>query len=104
MKPSREQIEFWLRELRTPELLMELTEMHPRIGRRLESTRPAIAAAITCERTACLLRWRRKSVRRGVRIANFGNLSSSRSNNSAVSEVQAAKPDHCQPRFGDQKL
>jgi len=26
MKPSQEQIEFWLRELRTPELLVELTE------------------------------------------------------------------------------
>jgi len=46
-KPSQEQIEFWLRELRTPELLLELTEAHPGIARRIESVRPAIAAALT---------------------------------------------------------
>jgi len=38
-----------MRELRTPALLMELTEAHHDIARRLEHTRPAIAAAITCD-------------------------------------------------------
>jgi hypothetical protein len=48
-KPSREQIEFWLRELRTPELLVELAEAHPDIAHRMESARQAVAAALTRE-------------------------------------------------------
>lgn len=46
-QPSQDQIEFWLRELRTPELLVELAEANSGIAHRLESTRPAIAAALT---------------------------------------------------------
>jgi hypothetical protein len=47
--PSQEQIEFWLRELRTPELLVELAEAHPDIAHRMKSARHAIAAALTRE-------------------------------------------------------
>jgi hypothetical protein len=48
-QPSQEQIEFWLRELRTPELLVELAEAHSEVAHRLGSARPAIAAALTRE-------------------------------------------------------
>jgi hypothetical protein len=48
-RPSQNNVEFWLRELRTPELLLELAELHPDVARRLESARPAIAAALTAE-------------------------------------------------------
>jgi hypothetical protein len=49
-QPSPEQVGFWLRELRTPELLLELAEAHSEIAHRLESSRPAVAAALTRER------------------------------------------------------
>jgi hypothetical protein len=39
-------IEFWFRELRTPELLMELATTYPATARQLESVRPAITAAV----------------------------------------------------------
>src|SRR5690606_36338105 len=35
-----EQIEFWLRELRTPELLVEVAGQHPEIAKRLTEVRP----------------------------------------------------------------
>ena len=46
-QPSPEQVEFWFRELRTPELLVELEGTHADAARRLESARPVIAAALT---------------------------------------------------------
>ena len=38
-EPSRERIEFWLLELRTPELLIEAAASHPGIAKRLEAAR-----------------------------------------------------------------
>ncbi len=45
--PARELIEFWLRELRSPELLMELAAMHATVARGIASTRAAVSAALT---------------------------------------------------------
>jgi hypothetical protein len=53
--PSEEQVEFWFRELRTPELLVELAQAHPETARRLESARAAIAAALTGKQDAVAL-------------------------------------------------
>jgi hypothetical protein len=44
--PTPEQIEFWLRELRTPELLMECVRRFPADATTLAGARPAVAAAI----------------------------------------------------------
>ncbi len=44
-KPNPAQIRFWLRELRTPELLMEVARRHPSTCRRLVSTRPLLTHA-----------------------------------------------------------
>jgi hypothetical protein len=45
-RPSAVQIKFWLRELRTPELLVEVARKFPRICRRLASVRPLLKAAL----------------------------------------------------------
>jgi hypothetical protein len=45
-KPTTAQITFWLRELRTPELLMQLAEKRARLCRRLVGDRPLLAAAV----------------------------------------------------------
>jgi hypothetical protein len=42
MKPLRAQIQFWLRELRTPELLLELARRHPMICRQSIRQRPLL--------------------------------------------------------------
>ncbi|MGA2557772.1 MAG: hypothetical protein ABSG04_16000 [Verrucomicrobiota bacterium] len=44
-KPSAAQIDFWLRELRTPELLMEVARANAAFCRRLMATRPLLAHA-----------------------------------------------------------
>jgi hypothetical protein len=49
-KPNPTQIRFWLQELRTPELILELTKRHPAISRRLVSTRPLLACALPGQR------------------------------------------------------
>jgi len=41
-----EQIEFWLRELRTPELLIEVAGQHPEIAKRLTEVRPLLRYAL----------------------------------------------------------
>ena len=46
-RPSAVQINFWLRELRTPELLVEVGQKYPRRCRRLASVRPLLKAALT---------------------------------------------------------
>ena len=45
VKPNPAQIRFWLQELRTPELLMELAQRHTTLCRRLVSKRPLLAHA-----------------------------------------------------------
>lgn len=45
--PTRDLIGFWLRELRSPELLIELTRTHPGEARLLAAGRDAVAAALT---------------------------------------------------------
>ena len=42
-KPTAEKIRFWLRELRTPELLIEVGQAHPRLVSRLAAARPLLA-------------------------------------------------------------
>jgi hypothetical protein len=44
-RPSSAHISFWLRELRTPELLAEIARSHPDTCRRLFARRPLLAAA-----------------------------------------------------------
>jgi len=39
-------VEFWLRELRTPELLMAVAAAHPELARRIAEVRPAVEAAM----------------------------------------------------------
>ena len=45
--PKPGQADFWLRELRTPELLMELVRRRPARARRLEATRSLLSIAAT---------------------------------------------------------
>jgi len=47
---TRELVKFWLRELRTPELLMEVAGAHPELARDEAVLRPAVRAALS----ACL--------------------------------------------------
>jgi hypothetical protein len=42
-RPSRQQVHFWLREARTPELLIELARNYRAPARRLARSRPAVA-------------------------------------------------------------
>jgi hypothetical protein len=63
-RPPRRQIEFWLREARTPELLVELGRKYSGTARKVASSRPAVrwaltgrlrqvAVALRAEETAC---------------------------------------------------
>ncbi len=45
-RPSTVQIKFWLRELRTPELLIEVGQKFPRLCRRLALVRPLLKTAL----------------------------------------------------------
>ncbi|MBI4536946.1 MAG: hypothetical protein HY712_03190 [candidate division NC10 bacterium] len=45
--PRPGQVDFWLRELRTPELLVELVRRRPARARRLETARPLLRRAAT---------------------------------------------------------
>ena len=44
-KPNSAQIRFWLQELRTPQLLVEVAQRHTLLCRRLVSTRPLLRHA-----------------------------------------------------------
>ncbi len=44
-QPTREQIDFWLLELRTPELLVETATAHPGFARTVEAFRPLLKFA-----------------------------------------------------------
>ena len=45
--PSDEQISLWLREIRAPELLLDVVQAHPRMAAELAPARSAVAAALT---------------------------------------------------------
>ncbi len=45
-QPAPERVEFWLLELRTPELLMEVAEASPDSSQELENVRPLLKAAL----------------------------------------------------------
>jgi hypothetical protein len=47
--PTDEQVRFWLREMRSPELLMKVTRAHPSVARELESSRPLLTHAFSGE-------------------------------------------------------
>ena len=49
-KPSRQRIAFWLREVRTSEILVTLCEQHTATARRLASVRPALRPALRGDR------------------------------------------------------
>jgi hypothetical protein len=46
-RPGRRQIAFWLREARTPELLLDLCQKYAGTARRLTAVRPLLAWALT---------------------------------------------------------
>jgi hypothetical protein len=50
--PAAGQVEFWLRELRTPELLVDLARRHEGQARSLTRDRPLIEAALAGDRDA----------------------------------------------------
>jgi hypothetical protein len=47
--PGRSRVTFWLKELRTPELLVEIARHYPRPCRRMAASRPLLAAALAGE-------------------------------------------------------
>ncbi len=47
--PTREELAFWLREMRTPELLLEVARLHPRACRRLAAQRPLLTNALASD-------------------------------------------------------
>ncbi len=49
--PTQPQLRFWLRELRTPELLLELAAKHLAICRKLGETRPLLKLAVAGDET-----------------------------------------------------
>ena len=44
--PTRSHVQFWLRELRTPELLVDVAALHPVASRRMQRMRPLLAHAL----------------------------------------------------------
>jgi hypothetical protein len=48
-KPGPAQIQFWLLELRTPQLLLEVARAHPSLTRRLATKRPLLKYAFSSE-------------------------------------------------------
>jgi hypothetical protein len=45
-EPAPAVVEFWLRELRSPELLAEAAQVHPERAHAIATERPAVAAAL----------------------------------------------------------
>jgi len=45
-EPAPSLIEFWLRELRSPEPLLEVARVHPNRAHAIATERPAVAAAL----------------------------------------------------------
>ena len=50
-KPTAAQIKFWLQELRTPQLLLEVAQAHLNLTQRLAAKRPLLRHAATGKRT-----------------------------------------------------
>ena len=44
--PTQEQVRFWLRELRTAELLVQVAAAHPELARAEAASRPAVHTAL----------------------------------------------------------
>jgi hypothetical protein len=51
-KPTGEKVRFWLRELRTPDLLIEVAQAHPRLFSRLAAARPLLALVVPGQEVA----------------------------------------------------
>jgi hypothetical protein len=47
--PNRARVAFWLTELRTPELIVEVARQHERACRRLASSRPLLSFALSAD-------------------------------------------------------
>lgn len=52
--PSAQRVDFWLRELRTGSLLIELAKAHPKEAERRHAVRPALANAIKGDEAAVI--------------------------------------------------
>lgn len=50
--PSRKQVEFWLREARTPTVLLEVARSHPDICRTVQVQRPLLSQALERDESA----------------------------------------------------
>ena len=46
-QPTAEQIRFWLREMRTPELLIEIAQVHSDAALEAIATRPLVRSAVS---------------------------------------------------------
>jgi hypothetical protein len=51
-KPTAEKVRFWLRELRTPDLLIEVAQAHPRLFSRRAAARPLLALVVPGQEVA----------------------------------------------------
>jgi hypothetical protein len=69
-KPPRRQLLFWLREARTPGLLLEIAKKYPGTARLVSASRTAVAAAIRQDEpeTARLLRDEENALREADRL------------------------------------
>ena len=45
--PTRAQTAFWLKELRTPELLIDMAQRYPRTCNRISAARPLLSSALS---------------------------------------------------------
>jgi hypothetical protein len=69
-RPPRKQISFWLREARTPELLLEMCQQYPGTARRLAVSRAVLTAALANDapKVAKLLRAEEDHLRKADRV------------------------------------
>ena len=49
-KPTEEQVRFWLRESRTPEMLIDLAARFPELAQRVALGRPLLSDAVSADR------------------------------------------------------
>jgi hypothetical protein len=68
-----ERIEFWLRELRTPELLSDIVKSYPAAAQLIASSRPVVQAALSSGLLAISQALRKKEMRCGTGTVFTGN-------------------------------
>jgi hypothetical protein len=70
---TQEMVRFWLRELRTPELLVEVAGAHPELARAEAVLRPAVQAALSARREEVSETLEAENGRNAARIGNIGH-------------------------------